>query len=225
MLNARIVGRARGPVCRLLGFTTALASACGPAGSPGLDSAAPDSGAPEAPAAPRPSHGLQLVQGEDFVVEVPADAQVERQRDSLGAVRWRVRAPTQLITASIGTADTTRFTDERPLYDLTISTGRKPATQALKAWGDSIVAVHEAEAGDVSRGETGALRFVAGDSVYLRMPTCGDCGVFIFTFARGDRLVELEYTTDTSEPLSARKHGIYALILSTFRWITPPTPR
>lgn len=77
------------------------------------------------------------MQGDGFALEVPQDANVDRQVDSLGQIRWRVRAPAQTITATIGTADTTRFTDDRPLYDLTITMGHKPAAQSLKAWGDS----------------------------------------------------------------------------------------
>jgi hypothetical protein len=158
------------------------------------------------------------MQGDGFALEVPQDALVDRHVDSLGQVRWRIRAPAQTITATIGTADTTRFTDDRPLYDLTITMGHKPAAQSLKAWGDSLVAAHEAAADALDRGEGGAIEHVAGELAYLRQPSCGDCGVDIFTFARGDRLVEIQYTTDTSEPLGVRKRGIYALILSTFRW-------
>jgi len=195
-------------------FLAALAtSACRPSGA-ARDSTASNSATAVAPV----SYGLRLMQGDGFALEVPQEALVDRQVDSLGQIRWRIRAPAQTITATIGTADTTRFTDDRPLYDLTITTGHKPAAQSLKAWGDSLVAAHEAAADALDRGEGGAIEHVAGELAYLRQPTCGDCGVDIFTFARGDRLVEIQYTTDTSEPLGVRKRGIYALILSTFRW-------
>jgi len=180
-------------------------------------------------AAPRPvageaqsiSYGLRFIQGDDFAIGVPREALVERRVDSLGQTQWTVRAPAQLITATLGTADTTRFTNDIPLYELTVSTRRKPAAQALKAWGDSVVAADEAQADELTRGEAGHMETVAGEPAYLRNPTCGDCGVYIFTFAHGDRLVEVEYSMDTSEPLGVRKHGIYALILSTFRWTAP----
>jgi hypothetical protein len=195
-------------------FLAALAtSACRPSGA-ARDSTASNSATAAAPV----SYGLRLMQGDGFALEVPQEALVDRQVDSLGQIGWRIRAPAQTITATIGTADTTRFTDDRPLYDLTITTGHKPAAQSLKAWGDSLVAAHEAAADALDRGEGGAIEHVAGELAYLRQPTCGDCGVDIFTFARGDRLVEIQYTTDTSEPLGVRKRGIYALILSTFRW-------
>lgn len=163
------------------------------------------------------SYGLKSLQGIGFALAVPVDAIIDRQVDSAHSPRWNVRAPAQLVTAGIGTADTTRFTDDRPLYALAISVGRKPVAQSLKAWGDSVVAAHEAEAEELTRGETGTLVIAAGTSAYLRQPTCGDCGVYIFTFANGERLVEIQYTTDTSEPLAVRKQGIYALLLSTFR--------
>ncbi len=168
-----------------------------------------------------PSYGLKFLEGPGFVLSVPREAIIERRTDSTGNPSWRVRAPSQLITASIGTADTTRFTNDRALYDLTITVARKPAAQSLKAWGDSVVAAHEAVADELDKGESGSIQVVAGTTAYLRHPTCGDCGVDIFTFANRDRLVEIEYTTDTVEPLAVRKHGIYALILSTFRWSQP----
>lgn len=168
------------------------------------------------------SYGLKPFQGTGFVLAIPREAIVERQTDSAGNPRWLVRAPAQLITAGIGTTDTTRYTDDRPLYALNISLGRKPAAQSLKAWGDSVVASHEATADELTKGEFGALYTVAGTTAYLRQPTCGDCGVYIFTFANRDRLVEIQYSTDTVEPLAVRKDGIYALILATFRWTNSP---
>jgi hypothetical protein len=174
--------------------------------------------------APTVSYGLKLLQGGAFTLAIPLEAIVDRQVDSLGKPHWNVRAPAQLITAGLGTADTTRFTDDRPLYTLSISVGQKPVAQSLKAWGDSLVAAHEAAADELERGETGELVTVAGTEAYLREPTCGDCGVYIFTFAKGDRLVEVEYSMDTSEPLGVRKHGIYALMLSTFRWSASGAP-
>ena len=171
------------------------------------------------------SHGLKLLQGPGFVLSIPDDAIVERHADSMGNPRWRVHAPAQMVTAGIGTADTTQyFTNDLPLYDVSISLGRKSTTQSLKAWGDSIVAANEAAADELTQGEFGDLRSVAGTHAYLRQPTCGDCGVYIFTFANGEQLVEIQYTTSTNEPLGMRKHGIYALILSTFRWTRPNTP-
>jgi hypothetical protein len=166
------------------------------------------------------SYGLKLIQGTGFVLSIPNDAIVDRRVDSTGNPRWTVQAPSQRITAGLGTADTTRFTDDRPLYSLNISVGHKPVAQSLKAWGDSVVASHEAAADEQDKGETGTLVTVAGASAYLREPPCGDCGVYIFTFANGERLVVIQYTMDTAEPLAVRKHGIYALILSTFRWST-----
>ena len=164
------------------------------------------------------SYGLKLLQGSSFTLAIPNDAIVDQQVDSLGRPRWNVHSPTQLITAGIGTADTTRFTDARPLYELKISLEKKSAAQSLKAWGDSVVAAHEAVADELDRGESGQLVSVAGTEAYLREPSCGDCGDYIFTFANGERLVEVEYIMDTAEPLAVRKHGIYALLLSTFRW-------
>jgi hypothetical protein len=164
---------------------------------------------------------LKLIEGPGFTLAVPLEAVVEQHQDSSGHPRWQIRAPAQLITATLGTADTTRFTDDRPLYTLTVATGRKPAEQPLKAWGDSVVAADEANADELTRGETGSIQTVAGESAYLRLPTCGDCGIYIFTLARGDRIVELQYSLDTAEPLGVRKHGLYALILSTFRWTLP----
>jgi hypothetical protein len=87
--------------------------------------------------------------------------------------------------------------------------------------GDSVVAADEAKADELTRGETGSIQTVAGEHAYVRLPTCGDCGIYIFTLARGDRIVELQYSLDTAEPLGVRKHGLYALILSTFRWTSP----
>lgn len=170
------------------------------------------------------SYGLRPVADGDFTIAVPQEAIVERKTNALGEPEWRVHAPSQLVTASLGTADTTRFTDDRPLYDFTITVHRKPATQALKTWGDSVVAADEAAADELDKGETGRIVLVAGDSAYLRQPPCGDCGVYSFNFARGDRLIEVRYTVDTGEPLGVRKHGIYALLLSTFRWLPAPTP-
>jgi RNA polymerase subunit RPABC4/transcription elongation factor Spt4 len=186
-----------------------------PDSSAGRSNAAVDTGA---------SYGLKLLQGPGFVLSIPSEAIVERQTDSVGNPSWLVRAPAQLVTAGIGTADTTRFTDDRPLYSFTVSLGRKPASQTLEAWGDSVVAAHEATADELSTGEFGALQRVAGTIAYVRHPTCGDCGVDIVTFANRGQLVEIQYSTDTAEPLGVRKHGIYALILSTFRWTAPSPP-
>jgi hypothetical protein len=173
---------------------------------------------------PAASYGLKLLPGSGFTLGIPIDAIVDRRVDSLGNPHWSVHAPTQLITAALGTADTTRFTDDRPLYVLQISLGRKAAGRSLKAWGDSLVAAHEAVADELDKGESGRLVTVAGTEAYLREPSCGDCGDYIFTFANADRLVEVEYTVDTAEPLAMRKHGIYALILSTFRWSASGAP-
>ena len=170
------------------------------------------------------SYGLKLLQGPGFVLAIPREAIVNRELDSTGNPQWQVRAPAQRVTAGIGTRDTSQFTGDWPLYAFSVSLRRKSATQTLKAWGDSVVAAHEATADKLTKGETGGLQFVAGTNAYLREPTCGDCGVYIFTFSDGDRLVEIEYTTSTNEPLAVRKHGIYALILSTFRWTAPRPP-
>jgi hypothetical protein len=170
------------------------------------------------------SYGLRLVAGDGFTIAVPQEAIVEKKVNANGEAEWRIHAPAQLITAGLGTADTTRFTNDRPLYDFTITAHHKPAAQSLKAWGDSVVAADEAVADELDKGETGRIVLVAGDSAYLRHPTCGDCGVYSFNFGRRDRLVEVLYTVDTAEPLGVRKHGIYALLVSTFRWLRAPTP-
>jgi hypothetical protein len=170
------------------------------------------------------SYGLKLLRGPGFVLSVPDEAIVERKTDTTGKPSWEVHAPSQSITASIGTADTTRFTDDRPLYSFTVSLRQKPTAQTLKAWGDSIVAADEATADELSKGEHGALQTVAGTTAYLRHPTCGDCGVDIVTFANRGQLVEIQYSTDTAEPLGVRKRGIYALILATFRWTSTTIP-
>ena len=204
---------------RWLVFVAVAVSACRSS-----ENAQRDSVRVSSAAAASPSYGLKLLQGEGFVLSIPSDAIVDRQLDSAGNPRWKVRAPVQLMTSSIGTTDTSQFTGSWPLYTFDVSPGRKPAAQSLKAWGDSVVAAHEATADALEKGETGVLKTVAGMDAYLRMPTCGDCGVYIFTFANGDRLIEIEYTTSTSEPLGVRKHGIYALILSTFRWTVPSLP-
>ena len=207
-------GRPRYVAVASLGFL-----ACGP--SRGVHQKPGASSVRAAPSGATASYGLKLIQGPGFTLAVPLEAVVEQHRDSSGYPRWQSRAPTQSITATLGTADTTRYTDDRPLYALTVTTGRKPAEQPLKAWGDSVVAADEAKADELTRGESGSIQTVAGDSAYLRLPTCGDCGIYIFTFARGDRIVELQYSLDTTEPLGVRKHGLYALILSTFRWTSP----
>lgn len=210
---------------RILTLALIGASACGRSESTDRDTAALHVPAfSEARADQQDSYGLKSIQGRDFTIAVPREAVVERQADSVGHARWHVRAPAQTITATTGTADTTQFSNDIPLYELKISTARKPATESLKAWGDGVVAAHEAAADELTKGESGEMQMVAGEPAYLRHPTCGDCGIDIFTFARGDRLVEVEYTRSTNEPLGVRKQGIYALILSTFRWTLPPTP-
>jgi hypothetical protein len=203
-----------------LGLATFVTAACSSSHGARRDTAvAASPGAIAASPSPSASYGLKLIEGPGFTFAVPKEAIVDReQRDSHGNLRWRVHAPVQTITASLGTGDTNRFTDDRPLYSLTISTSGIRAGQSLKAWGDSIVAADEAKADELSKGEWGGIETVAGQSAYLREPTCGDCGDYIFTFARGNRRVEVEYTIDTAEPLAVRKHGLYALILSTFRW-------